>query len=77
MRVKQLIEDLKKMDPEAVVGFSGNGVFGASGIRYGKREDSKVFYVLLVSKGNGSPDNYSPPTEDISSHGGMVDVKRL
>lgn len=65
MLVKHLLDDLKTMDPEAVVGFSGNGTWLINGLRYGKIEESDRGYVLLTCDGNNTDrEAHTPPVED-------------
>lgn len=60
MLVKQLLEDLKNMDPEAAVGFVGNGTWPATGIEYGKVVGQSRGYVLLFSTMDKDPAAHSP-----------------
>lgn len=62
MLVKDLIEDLKSMDPTAAVGFVGNGTWAAKGIRYGRVEGQSQGYVLLVA-GAITAEEHDPPRE--------------
>lgn len=63
MLVKDLIEDLKKMDPEAAVGFQGNGTWSITGMTYGKMPKQSRGYVLLHSNGKSNPESHDPPRE--------------
>lgn len=49
MLVKDLIEDLKTMDPEAAVCFAKDGIWTAIGIRYGHLKEHHRGYVVLIA----------------------------
>lgn len=61
MIVKQLVEYLQTMDPEAAVAFEGNGMWPITGMRFGKQEKVDRGFVVLGSSLSDDPTYHTPP----------------